>query len=969
MSNYSQGYRVSLVAASVILMTGCSTITSTLSSTIDKLNPLNYITSELDKNRPQPITEPLINSLAIEPVSLPSTKIPSASLEQARDSYLKLMQSTSAPNLIAESLQRLAEIESMIADNELIDDNTESMNQHLNLAASYYQRLLSQYPDKIEATKIQYQLARTLELAGQQDLSNELLTEITQFKGTDFEVVEASFRMAEDAYRRKSYTTALTLYDQVLSHENNPQSGQLNSFYNSALFKRGWTYFKKQDYDLGVKDFLELLNIIYKSPESRTQTENTLILETYRVTALSLSYMDGAKSLARHFSTHGHTEFESELYLSLANLFSSQERFQDTAITYFTFVEANPYNKLAPAFEHKGIDVLAKSGFIDLILKAKESFVIHYQSNAPYWEQSGLQRSAEVSTWLYSNLEDVINYHHTQAQESKKAADYKTAAKWYRVFLESFQDHPKVDDKRWLLAETLNDAGERLASINEYQILAYEENNLSEDRKEEAGFRVILGRQHQFATLENAKNGISRDAIAQSRKALIQAGLTFKNQFPNSKRAAIVIAQTIELQLGDGQTEVAVALARTMDDTPWATVPHKKRAREIIANGEFDLKHYQLAEVAFTLIFNTDQYPANKMSDFHARRAQAIYKQAEAFKENKQYDKAINQFLRLGSIEPNSKERVSAEFDAATLLLEIKSYRRAVTVLESFIKNYPNHTLSASIPAKLIIAYEALGDWQGAAKQYELVAATTKDSTLARTATWQAATSWMKLEDIESKNKSVALWKKYIKQFDEPYDLSLEARNNLIQLYGAQKIKWKQDFWRRKIILTVDSHQLKDVRARSLAAQSQLSLTTDIFTEYQAIRLTQPLRRSLTKKRKKLDAALKGYSKVIDYNIQLATTESGHRIGELYALLALSILESDRPKGMSEIELEEYETLLEERVFPMEDQAIEAFEANVSLTKSSVWDSWIRDSFSELELLLPARYKKPEIIDDYAKSP
>jgi tetratricopeptide (TPR) repeat protein len=948
-------YKGFSLTCAILLISGCSMSFS-----------IPFLTSEPEG--PPVINEPSLESLAIEPVNLPPTKLPSASLEQAKTSYLNLLKSTNSTDLKAESLQRLAEIESMIAENSFDDDDPMVGNTHLKLAAGYYQTLLEQHPDKIAKSKIQYQLARILELEGEPASAQNILGELAELKGNDFEVIEARFRMAENAYSTKSYTTALELYSQVLMHKNDPSKGQLNSFYNTALFKRGWTNFKKLNYDLAVDDFASLLDIIYIAPENRTSANKSLINETYRVTALSLSYMEGADSLAEYFSENGHKTFEAELYLALANLYMQQQRFQDTANTYFAFVASNPEHQDAPKFEHKGIGVLSLSGFVDLVLAAKENFVENYQTGANYWTATGLKRSELVSKWLYKNLDDVINFHHAQAQQTKKKPEYLMAAKWYRIFLNSFSNHPKAIDKRWLLAETLYDAGDNLASIIEYQILAYQDNNLSPKRKEEAAYRIILGRQKLFTELETTTQK-TPDSLNVARQELIDEGLKFKTVFINSKRVPKVLAQTIELQLSQGQTEQAVVQSRSMLITKWASNEHLKRSREVIANGEFDLQNYKNAELAFTQIFAQDQHSKAKMQVFHERRAQTIYKQAEQFNQAKQYPEAIEEFLRLAQVEPNSKVRVNAEFDAASLLLQIKSYSRAVIVLQQFAKRYPSHSLAESIPAKLIVAFEALSDWQGAAQQYEYVASTSNDTEVARTATWQAGMSWMKLSDESSQNTAVALWKKYIKAYPKPYDLSLEARNNLINLYGSLKVKWKQDFWRRKIILTVDTYKIEDIRARTLAAQSQLSLSNDIFTTYKVIKLTQPLKRSLGKKRSKLKSTLAGYSKVLDYRIQPLSTQAGHKIGESYALLAKSIFNSERPKGMSDIELEEYDTLLEERVFPIEDQAIDAFEANVSLTQSNVWDQWIKQSFAQLEILLPARYKKPEVIDDYATTP
>ncbi len=925
----------------------------------------SLITSE-----PEPVVihEPNIESLEFEPVILPSTALPTSTFEQAKDSYIYLLNSTKTKALKAEALQRLAEIESMIAENMLDKGLSEEMNAHLKLSAGYYQQLLDNYSTEIDISKTQYQLARILELDGETILSQQLLGDLAGLKGEEFEVIEAGFRMAEAAYSQKNYSNALTLYNKVLKHKNDPENGQLNSFYNTALFKRGWTQFKKQNYDYAVDDFIELLKIIYVTPALRNTGQDTLIKETYRVAALSLSYMNGAESLSGYFPEGNHAPFEAELYLALADLYQQQQRFQDTANTYQVFVQHNPLSAYAPEFEHKGIEVLSKAGFVDLILKAKEHFVERYQSDADYWQLSSFERSTNVSEWLFKNLDDVINYHHAQAQQTKKIDDYNAAAKWYRIFIQSFSEHPKVNDKRWLLAETLTDAGNNVEAITEYQILAYQKNNLTAEKKEEAGFRIILARQNLFNELTASKT-TEINIINLARTELIDAGLAYKASFIGSKRAPDVIAQTIELLLGAEQTAEAITLARTMKETKWATKENLKRSREIIANGEFDLKNYMLAEKAFSLIFEHDHYTTSKMKIFHERRAQSIYKQAEFFKKDEQYQQAVKQFLRVAEVEPESKIRMNADFDAATLLLQIENYKRAIIVLESFVNNFPNSSLAKNIPAKLIVAYEAVTDWKGAATQYELIASSATDTKIARTATWQAATTWMKLTDKESKNTSVMLWKKYIKAYPQPFDLSLEARNNLINLYGELNIKWKQDFWRNKIIATVDNNKLKNVRAKSLAATSQLSLSTDVFNEFRAVKLTQPLKKSLKKKRAKLKSSLSGFSKVLDYRIQGVSTQAGFRIGQLYAILAQSILDSERPKGMSELELEEYETLLEERVYPFEDDAIESLEANVSLTQQAVWDEWIERSFQQLEILMPARYKKPEVIDDYATTP
>ena len=83
--------------------------------------------------------------------------------------------------------------------------------------------------------------------------------------------------------------------------------------------------------------------------------------------------------------------------------------------------------------------------------------------------------------------------------------------------------------------------------------------------------------------------------------------------------------------------------------------------------------------------------------------------------------------------------------------------------------------------------------------------------------------------------------------------------------------------------------------------------------------------------------------------------------------MASAMMDSERPQGMTDLELEEYEFVLEEKVFPVEDQTIAAYENGIQLTKDDIWDDWIAESYIALKKILPARYDKPEIVDDYAQ--
>src|SRR5690554_7372426 len=76
--------------------------------------------------------------------------------------------------------------------------------------------------------------------------------------------------------------------------------------------------------------------------------------------------------------------------------------------------------------------------------------------------------------------------------------------------------------------------------------------------------------------------------------------------------------------------------------------------------------------------------------------------------------------------------------------------------------------------------------------------------------------------------------------------------------------------------------------------------------------------------------------------------------------MSTALMESERPQGLDELELEEYEFLIEEQVFPLEEAAIQIHQTNSARTRDGLYDRWIKDSFKSLAKLMPGQYNKQE---------
>jgi hypothetical protein len=76
---------------------------------------------------------------------------------------------------------------------------------------------------------------------------------------------------------------------------------------------------------------------------------------------------------------------------------------------------------------------------------------------------------------------------------------------------------------------------------------------------------------------------------------------------------------------------------------------------------------------------------------------------------------------------------------------------------------------------------------------------------------------------------------------------------------------------------------------------------------------------------------------------------------------------SERPKGLDEEQLEEYQLLLEEQAFPFEEKAIDIHLANFRRIPTGTYDEPTRKSLQVLGEMMPFRYARAESSDPYVE--
>ena len=576
----------------------------------------------------------------------------------------------------------------------------------------------------------------------------------------------------------------------------------------------------------------------------------------------------------------------------------------------------------------------------------------NYQFGAPYWQGRDPKQEPKVVANLKTNLKDVAQHYHAEAQRTKDVADYQEAAKWYRNYLTSFPDDPDSAVTNYLLADTLFESKQYLDAAREYENTAYHYG--THEKAGAAGYAALVAYSKQ-------EEGLSGESKAALHAKSTDSALKFAQTFPSHPESAQVLTRAATDLYSAKDYPRALAAAQALLARQPAVEPQKQRvAWTVIGNTNFDRGEFDKAEVAYThaqalMPANDPERPA-----IVERLAASIYKQGEEKSKSGDSAAAVDAFLRVSVLAPDSKVRANADFDAAALLVQQKQWDRAIVVLEGFRRNFPQSPLQSDVTRNLAVAYSESNHPAQAAVEFERIAASSKESPdVQREATLQAADLYDKAGDSP---KSRAMLEAFVKHFPQPLNPAMEARNRLSLIAAKSGDFTARDTWLRDIVAAdkAAGAQRTD-RSRALAAKATLALAAPAREEFKRIKLVAPLKKSLAEKRKAMEAALKGYSQAADYQVAEVTTAATYESAELYRQLGKDLMTSERPANLKKDELEQYNVLLEEQAFPFEEKSIKLHEVNTARAKDGNYDEWVQKSFAALAQLNPGRYGKVEI--------
>ncbi len=906
-----------------------------------------------------------IDSLADTPVAVTPKRDLNITRAQAMAHYRQFIKLAPHSPMYPQALKRLAELEILTAD----DTNSSADKSRIKAAKRQaadairlYDTYLATYPDDPGNDHVLYQQAKAYELQGEINKTLATLQRLSKNYPNSRYFDEANFRRGEILFSRKHYAEAEHAFYKISIHSDSP-------YRKKALYKYAWSLFKQSHYKQALDAFFKLLNLQQQHDQLNamnfsthiSSTKRAILEDITRAISLAVSYQAGTETLNAYLSRHQSRQYEALLYNSLGELYLHKQRYTDAANTFLAFIKRHPDNVLAPKFQLLAIHAYQSARLPHLVLPAKANFIKHYDRYSRFWmgHKNDTARK-QVLRQVNQNIRDLASYYHAASRKQHEKKDYQQAVYWYDYYLKSFPEANDAPAINFLLAEVLYESKNYPRAIREFERTAYQYPR--NKKSAEAAYAALL----IYPLIEKQAHE-PRTAVWQQKA--ITSALRFSDSFPQDKRALSVQANAAETlyTIGDYARARDAARNLTRRVTTSSKISLQRTAWLILAQASFELGGFKQAETAYRHALKYISAKSKQKKGLQNRLAASIYKQGEAARKQGHLKLAITHFLRIRELAPTSKIRLTADYDAASLLIQSGRLSEAQPLLEDLRRRHPKQSArQTGITTKLAYIYAQTGQSLKAATELEKLAFSPYVSSTSkgkRDLLWQSAELYAKAGHTKD---AARLYKKYIHLYPQPFMQALEARQNLLDYYQTQKNYRAARYWMKDIIhADQKAGTQRSDRSRYLAAKASLQLAAPFRYAYQKVRLSIPLKKSLKKKKRLMKQSLKAYQQAMAYQVAEVSTQATYDIAEIYNNFSRALMKSQRPRKLSAEAREQYDILLEEQAYPFEEKAISIHQVNLKYMQQGIYDEWVKKSLAQLQKLQPIRYAKYEKIDSY----
>lgn len=796
------------------------------------------------------------------------------------------------------------------------------------------QSLSTRYQARATMEGVNYSIGYALFESGRYDEAIAAFEGFVNQYPSSRHATEVSFRLGEMYFEDTRLIEAEEAYARVLKDDR-------SVFYDKALYKTGWTHYRLDEFQEAVDYFLRLI----ERPEENgfaKPSAKAIKEEAFENTVKSLTHMEIPNEVRRELRKIKSTEVGERVIMMLGQVLSEQTRHREALKTYSLFEElfegsplrAKIYAMRGVTHEKLGEDNLAREideSIVELFNPSTEWYIKHF------FDDSDRKKNAEAKAYTDTIVSEILmrtaTTAHNDARLSRSTNALEDAISTYRRVIEYFPVSDTSKKARLLLAEALFDGGRysEATAMNEEIVALYE----TSPEAEAAAMNILSGIELTIKTptYDRAKTfkTISTTEI-----------LLRKNYEGNTKLEGLLYRiSALYIDLEDYE-KARVILSELTEGTSPA------RAYKMIGDISVWENNESAAIAAYdkAIGYGTNVEVEKKLSEMY-------YVMAMRLEEEGNKNEALTHYFKTSTTLPGSRQAKNALKRAGYIYIKDRDIGGLRTIIDMVEKNHPASRTPFNLLVKAAQGFEEDKSMVQAAALFEEAAIAASENS-----PFDANRLALKAAEVLSTagdNKRLA---ELLKRQINDKNIAEQSMQRALYMLGRAYMDDGQEragIKRLRQSIEAGSNETPfALKARSTLADIRLE-------EYLLLRITSPFEKTLKKKEALMVELLGEYKAIIKGASTELLAKGFYSIGTLFEDFRTALIESERPKGLSTTELEEYDFLIEERAYPLEEEAVEAFKASLkaSLKASGKGTNlFTARAIDKLSLLRPALYDR-----------
>jgi len=664
--------------------------------------------------------------------------------------------------------------------------------------------------------------------------------------------------------------------------------------------------------------------------------------------------------------------------------------------------------------------------------RASATLSERYNDQSAWWgaNKANPDAQAQARGFIEKSLSQVARTKHQKAYNTKATVDYLDAASTYREYLRKFPFANDYYEVTWYLADTLYQASAYRESIEQYgQLLKFSGKHQFEDgaryQRWKASRNLVLdthgpleqvagdavvervvetpsGPREVYSLTEDHVAYIAvcddlrerrladpryGDALDKDRAALYydpaqilyvhgryeEARPRFEEviaNFPRTNEGAFAAGAIVESYQNDGDlanTRKYANIYRYMDlgEQPelraeeFASV--EESAALTMARGLEDGGDHHAAAEAYLAYLG--EYPQSDKANL------ALYNAGYNFERAGKKDRANELFERYINTYPRDDRSKNLYFRIASNYSGILELERAVDYYEQLFRYFPDHIDALTALRNAGFLRTGMGDYRGAAENFEEFADRTEKASDREVAIWLASEQWERVGDAEA----LTFYNRYLDEYGgQNPDHSVQSLHWIYRHYEAEGDDRQAERARDRLLESFDEMAEEGEVgpiARNLSAEVAFEDIWEEYQEFEQIEFTDNEEVNTkvlidTKANSLVELTESGRELISRYLDFEYTSAVLYVEGAAHLAYAEMFFNAPTPDHWTQEQQDFYRSVLDDKARPLEEKGVARLQANLEKAASEKRSSeWIDATIKALNKYRPKEYplEKPEV--------